>query len=450
MKKSLSLLLSALLLSAVSIAQTQSYKRGYGVDQGKFSNEALVNLAPGAGWFYDWSHSSYLDFEGAGVDFVPMTWNGGYDANGLRQFLKNHPSIKYLLAFNEPNFQDQAKMTPKQAAAAWPALEAIADEYNLKIVSPAPNWCGWCVEEGGTTYNSPYDWLRDFFKACPDCRVDYIGVHFYMGAMEAVKGSVDQLWNQFHKPVWLTEFNLDKNGMGDNGTADEQRAFMVKMIDWMERDEHVYRYAWFLGRGGIISDLIASDRKTPTLLGNIYANMSSYDKDFYHAVNARIEAEHYIGMENISLVASTDADGKLSIGYTGQGSRFAYQVDVPKAGTYPLMLRVAGEQDTYLDIYSDGAYLATVKVAATGGWTMWKNVIENVNLKAGKQTIEFRMTAGSCDLNWLVIGEVPVTGIPYVSTKTAAVKQLTEDGRLVIRTEMGTYDVMGRMVNGDF
>lgn len=117
------------LFPLLAVAQTQSYKRGYGVDQSKFTNQAIANLAPGAGWYYDWSHSTYLDFEGANVDFVPMTWNGGYNASQLRQFLSEHPNVKYLLAFNEPNFRDQANMTPSQAAAAWPALQAIADEY---------------------------------------------------------------------------------------------------------------------------------------------------------------------------------------------------------------------------------------------------------------------------------------------------------------------------------
>lgn len=443
MKKTIFFLLFS--IPMVLMAQTQSDKRGYGVDQSKFSNEALRNLAPGAGWYYDWSTSTYLDFEGAGVDFVPMTWNSGYNANDLRNFLKAHPSVKYLLAFNEPNFRDQANLTPKQAAAAWPALEAIADEYGLKIVSPAPNWCGWCVQEEGITYNSPYDWLRDFFAACPSCRVDYIGVHFYMGAMESVKGSVDQLWNQFHKPVWLTEFNLDKNGMGDNGTADEQRAFMVKMIDWMERDPHVFRYAWFLGRGGIISDLIASDKQSLTLLGNIYAHMSSYDADFYHGVNTRIEAEHYIGMENLSLVASTDVDGNLSIGYTGQGSRMAYQIDVPSAGTWNISLRTASEQDAWLDVYKDGSYLTTLQIPASGSWTAWKDYKSALSLAQGKQTLEFRMTSGSCDLNYFVIGN-DATSIDAAQQSVAPSAKRLVDGHLMITTPLGTFDAMGRQV----
>lgn len=447
MKKILPILL--ILLPITLAAQTQSYKRGYGVDQSKFSNEALANLAPGAGWYYDWSPTTYLDFEAAGVDFVPMTWNGGYNKQQLRQILTAHPNIKYLLAFNEPNFRDQANMTPSQAAAAWPALEAIADEFNLKIVSPAPNWCGWCVEEGGTTYNSPYDWLRDFFIACPDCRVDYIGIHFYMGAMESVKGSIDQLWNQFHKPVWLTEFNMDKNGMGDNGTIDEQRAFMVKMIDWMERDPHVYRYAWFLGRGGIITDLIASDKKTPTLLGKIYANMSSYDADFFHPANSRIEAEHYIDAENFSLVESTDTDGQLSVGYTQQGTRLAYQVDIPLAGQWTLSLRHAGEQNTWFDIYSNDSYLATLQLSPTGGWTTWHTQTMDLNLPAGQQTIEFRLTAGGCDLNWLSLnGENMGKDLvsPQDTNDSSPVKYL-KNGHLIIRIGEKRYTPMGQNIH---
>lgn len=442
------LLTFVILLPLLACAQTQSYKRGYGVDQSKFSNQAIANLSKGAGWYYDWSHSTYLDFETAGVDFVPMTWNGGYNANQLRQFLTAHPNVKYLLAFNEPNFRDQANMTPSQAAAAWPALEAIANEFNLKLVSPAPNWCGWCVEEGGITYNSPYDWLRDFFTACTNCRVDYIGIHFYMGAMESVKGSIDQLWEQFHKPVWLTEFNMDKNGMGDNGTVDEQRAFMVKMIDWMERDPHVYRYAWFLGRGGILTDLVASDKQSLTLLGQVYANMSSYDTAFFHAVNTRIEAEHYIEMENLSLVTSTDIDGELSVGYTGQGSRMAYQIDVPAAGEYALTLRTAGEQTTWCDLYSDGIYLATIQIPSTGSWTQWQNYTAALNLPKGKQTLEFRITAGSCDFNWLMASsDTNPEALDQIVNRQSSNRKLIIDGQLIIIRDGVKYNAQGQLID---
>lgn len=57
-------------------------------------------------------------------------------------------------------------MTPLEAAAEWPRLEAIANEFVLKIVGPAVNFCGNCVTENGTTYNDPFDYLDDSFQAC--------------------------------------------------------------------------------------------------------------------------------------------------------------------------------------------------------------------------------------------------------------------------------------------
>jgi hypothetical protein len=438
-------LIICVLFSAIAYAQTQSYKRGYGVDQAKISNQGISYLSKGAGWYYDWSTSTYLDFESAETDFVPMTWNGGYNTNDLRSFLQKHPSVKYILAFNEPNFKDQANMTPSQAAKAWPALQAIADEFNLKLVSPAPNWCGWCVEENGTTYNSPYDWLRDFFKECPKCRVDYIGIHFYMGDMNAVKGSIEQLYNQFGKPIWLTEFNMDKNGMGDNGTVDEQRNFMVNMINWMEQDDRVYRYAWFLGRGGIITDLISSDKKTPTLLGKIYANMSSYDKEFYHALNTRIEAEHYIKAETFSLVESTDTDGELSVGYTQQGTKLFYQLDVPTAGKVNMQIRTAGEQNAQLEIYSGTTFCAAIDVPSTGSWTKWQTSQIDLNLPAGKQTIEIRYVSGAADVNWLSFTST-TQDVESIQQSTIGHKFLTQDGQIIIRVGEENYTILGQKI----
>lgn len=399
-------LLFVLFISIAAWGQTKSPKRGLCVDQGKTNAADFAVLAPGVSWFYDWGTSTNIDYAPSGIVFVPMTWNTGYNKNDLTSFLDKHPEVEYLLAFNEPNFRTQSNATPSQAAAAWPALEKIADQYGLKLVSPAPNWCGDCVKEGGTTYYSPYQWLADFFTKCPDCRVDYIGIHFYMGDKNAVKGSIDSLWNQFHKPIWLTEFNMDKNGMGDNGTVDEQRAFMVNLIDWMEQDPHVFRYSWFLTRGGITPDLMSSTRGQLSLLGNVYAHMSSYDSTYWHSVDTRIEAEHYIQMSNVSLVASTDVDGDLSVGYTTAGSQLSYQVEVPTTTEYELVLRTAGEQTTSVAIYIDGNALSNISIPSSGGWTKWQNVTQRLNIPKGKHILTLAINSGSCDFNWLQLNNL--------------------------------------------
>lgn len=438
-------ILFVLFISIAAWGQTKSPKRGLCVDQGKTNTADFAALAPGVSWFYDWGTSTNIDYDPSGIIFVPMTWNTGYNKNDLTSFLDKHPEVEYLLAFNEPNFRSQSNATPSQAAAAWPALEQIADKYNLKLVSPAPNWCGDCVKEGSTTYYSPYQWLADFFSKCPDCRVDYIGIHFYMGDKNAVKGSIDSLWNQFHKPIWLTEFNMDKNGMGDNGTVDEQRAFMVNLIDWMEQDPHVFRYSWFLTRGGITPDLMTSTRGQLSLLGNVYAHMSSYDSTYWHSVDTRIEAEHYIRMSNVSLVASTDVDGNLSVGYTGAGSQLSYQVELPATGDYDLVFRTAGEQNTSVTILSDGSALSTLSIPSSGGWTKWQNVTKKLNLPQGKHTLTLAINSGSCDFNWMQINSL----LPADLLETMApweVHKFIYNGNQLIQVNNNVYTVQGSTI----
>ncbi|NJO90294.1 MAG: hypothetical protein HC831_16120 [Chloroflexia bacterium] len=116
-----------------------------GIAYGHHSPQDLQILSPEISWWYNWSEtpeSSVADvYSNYGFDFVPMTWNGNFNETSLRNFIANHPDTKYLLAFNEPNFIDQANMTPSQVAAQWARLESIADDYNLKIVAPAVNYC---------------------------------------------------------------------------------------------------------------------------------------------------------------------------------------------------------------------------------------------------------------------------------------------------------------------
>ena len=429
-------------------AQTQSPKRGIGFDQSKMRSADFSALSSTVSWGYCWGTSTWHDTFGNGVAFVPMAWNGTYDAADLRTYLTAHPETEYLLAFNEPNFSDQANMTPSAAATAWSGLQTIADEFGLKLVSPAPNWCGYCVEENGTTYNSPYDWLRDFFALCTDCRVDYIAVHFYMGSRDAVKGSIEQLYNQFHKPIWLTEFNMDKNGMGDNGTADEQRAFMVDMIDWMEQDPRIFRYAWFLARGGILPDLLTSKAGGLSLLGNVYANMSSYDTTFYHPVG-RIEAEHYVRMQNVSLVESTDTDGNLSVGYTAAGSSMDYLIDIPAAAEYRLSLRTAGEQTTQIAVDIDGTEQTTVAVPSSGGWTTWQNAETTLALPAGKHTLRIRLTDGSCDFNYLTLSLPSALNGLSSGYGQGNRKEIDAEGQFRILRNGVAYNAVGQIVNNN-
>ena len=138
----------------------RSNKRGVSFSNPFFVEDVAI-LSSGISWVYNWgpapSSSFDTEFGKYDIDFIPMAWNASYDKNRIRTFVQAHPGCKYLLAFNEPNLKDQARMTPTEAAAKWPELKAFAAEVGLQLVSPAMNY--------GTLdgYSDPIKWLDEFF-----------------------------------------------------------------------------------------------------------------------------------------------------------------------------------------------------------------------------------------------------------------------------------------------
>jgi hypothetical protein len=167
--------LGTLLSGSPAQAQTKSSKRGLAYD---IKSVADLNvLAPGLSWWYNWSPAPNAavvsTYPGLGLDFVPMQWNKDLDGGAVtadKLAAKVPAGAKYLLGFNEPNFRYQANLTPTQAAALWPVLQDVAKRKNLKLVSPAVNYCGDCVSENGVTYYSPTQYLDAFLRPAPLAR----------------------------------------------------------------------------------------------------------------------------------------------------------------------------------------------------------------------------------------------------------------------------------------
>jgi hypothetical protein len=202
-------------------------------------------LSAGIGWWYNWSPTpdpaAEAAFEAAGVEFVPMVWSGPptrpIDVNALIQQIP--ANARFLLGFNEPNFNSQANLTPEQAAAAWPLLEQVAQARGLKLVSPALNYCG-----GGCNETDPFVWLDHFFAACPNCQVDYVAFHWYACTHDALASTLAR-FEQYGRPVWLTEFScLDAS----DHSLPVQQQYMQQAVPLLEADPQVFRYSWFIGR----------------------------------------------------------------------------------------------------------------------------------------------------------------------------------------------------------
>ncbi len=227
-----------------------------------------ANTAPGAaffpavGWWYNWS----LQPSGGntGIEFVPMVWGASTVSGTIPT------GSKFLLGFNEPNFQSQSNLTAAQAAADWVALQANAVKSALQIVGPGMNFCGPAASCNGT---DPFAYLTTFLADCTGCEVDYVAAHWYNCDLPSLKDYLEPGgslagYEQFGKPIWLTEFSCDPSA-----TEAQQEAYMRAAIPYLESNPHVYRYSWFSADPIPNAKLVNSDG-SPTALGQVYIGLA--------------------------------------------------------------------------------------------------------------------------------------------------------------------------------
>jgi hypothetical protein len=450
------LLLVFLILSFGIYSQTKSYKRG--VAYGYHSVKDMQNFSPDISWWYNWAaqpefaiRNTYQNYE---VDFTPMAWNN-VGISGVSSWADKDSLVKYILGFNEPNFKDQANMTPTQAANAWPALQKIAKKHDLKIVGPAVNYCGNCVSEGGVTYTNPFKYLDDFFVHCDTCQVDFIGLHWYGGGNSIVNYINDG--RKYKKPIWVTEFAAWDNPAT---TAKEQIKYLAGTTNFLERDPDIYRYSWFIGRRQTgqttypYIDLYGADGML-TELGQMYMDIPVYDPNMKFKIPGRIEMEEYYLMSGLFSEPTSDVDGFLNIGWTDVNDWAEYKISVEKSGTYNLNARVAGTGQGAMQFLIDGQVKTLVKTTSTGSWQSWKNVSEKIELEAGEHILKMLVKSAGFNINWIDISNTTAVKSDIEIIETEVYPNPVTDGILNVvlnRAQSGgefkcrLFDVYGKQV----
>jgi len=214
-------------------------------------------------WYYEWTptpDSVSATVNGGNIEFVPMIWG--------QEQISALPTVPlrsgYLMAFNEPNFGIQSNITPQLAASLWPTIQAYADTHNLKLVSPSMNFCG-----SPCNVADPIEWLNQFFAACVNCRVDYIGMHSYACEVQYLRDHVN-LYKVFNRQIWVTEF-----ACGDDGSQSVavQEAYMTDALAYLDSDPDVFRYSWFSGRTTVVDNVnLLAGTAQLTSLGNLYVS----------------------------------------------------------------------------------------------------------------------------------------------------------------------------------
>ena len=384
--------------------------------------DLLMSGDNGISWFYGWAEKPNDTVIAAaierGLDYAPMAWNTGYSAQDIAEIKQRMPNIKYLLAFNEPNFTAQSNLTPQQAAAAWPALVAVARQANLKIVSPAMNF------SPDAPYQNPQKWLDEFFALIEISTVDAISMHSYASTPGALKSHVNG-YKKYNKPIWVTEFSAWESATID--TWQKQATYMTQGLAYLELDPQVERYAWYLPKGhvepnkhpnhNLLTDvgLYSTDLPELTPLGVVYTNMTRCDKSVWVAAGRQIDAAQFTNC-NISNVIDTNSwvdvpqtgitedddksAGVLEIHSFRPSMWVEYQINTPSAKTYTLTLRYKTMAMTGMTVTIDGGSNQTATLSSSS----WGTTTVNLgNMSAGNHTIRLSVTAGNCALNWLKV-----------------------------------------------
>jgi hypothetical protein len=396
-----------------NIKQARSEKRGIGFNTVYAADFDAIKK--GISWAYNWGASGYNSTvesaaKNADVAFIPMIWNGGGDwATAIRTFKNKHPECEYILAFNEPNLTDQANMTPSQAAAKWLPVKQLAQELNMKIVAPAMNY--------GTLagYSDPVKWYDEFFaqSGVSIDDVSALALHCYMNEPSAVKGFMEK-FRKYGKPVWLTEFCAWEG----TRTAEQQRAYMSNIINYLESEPMIGRYAWFKYDGSTTANPQYALRPTGNNqgalsdLGKIYVNMSSYDKEYHYGHNQVIPAEHYCNtnmseaahdkwVAGVQLKISSDETGILEVTEFGLPKWLEYQIEPSVGGNYHFIVRYAANGDSKCKVFSDGNEIGEIELPKTGGYTTWETITTpTLPVTKGKHTIRIVPSKGMISLNW--------------------------------------------------
>lgn len=188
-------------------------------------------------WYYNWSISkhNYTSFQD--LQFVPMFWTSAPTDKSEVEVLPKR-GYKYVLGFNEPDRPDQANMSVEDA------IEGMKPLLNKGLYVGSPAVSIWP--------SISTDWFQPFMDGMKenDMDMDFITLHHYWNwhsedGAKAFLDIVDESWEMYHKPIWITEFAL--SGVPDWTKQTRQAAikYMKIILPELDKREYVERYAWF-------------------------------------------------------------------------------------------------------------------------------------------------------------------------------------------------------------
>ena len=132
-------------------------------------------------------------------------------------------------------------MSVSQALSLWPTLMATG----LRLGSPAPTQNGVLGDAS---------WLGQFMSGArsQNLKVDFIAVHYYSTDQDVAgfRNWLGALYDQYNKPIWVTEWCLADWSNPGRFSAAEQASFAQAGTAMMDSLPFVERQAWFAAYNG--------------------------------------------------------------------------------------------------------------------------------------------------------------------------------------------------------
>jgi hypothetical protein len=240
-RKEISTTLPIFYFSSAKPATTASSSISSPGKRGVAYNDASLVSAfynyPDITWAYNWADLT-LDISSS-MEYVPMLWGLGdriqnWESNAEKAILSGST---HLLAFNEPDIDSQANLTVSAAVAGY-HMQPFSGK--AKLGSPA-------VTNGGG--DKGLGWLKNFLSRCSSCTIDFVAIHWYNGGdAGAFKDYIVQAHKDCgYRPVWITEFQ-------GPSSEEEGIAFLEEVLPWLDSQDYVHRYAYFMAsEGSLIS-----------------------------------------------------------------------------------------------------------------------------------------------------------------------------------------------------
>jgi autotransporter-associated beta strand protein len=218
-------------------------------------------------WWYDWNidQTSSRDLE-----YVAIRQNQSWPS--LSQNWQSL-GINTVLGYNEP---DNSTANGGSDLSVSTAISSWGDLLSTGLRGGAP-----AVTDGG------WSWITNFVEEADAAglRVDFVPLHYYWAWNPADPvGAANQMYNfllaryqQFRRPLWVTEWNNGANWTDNNPypppTYPQQQACISNMVAMLENTPFVERYALYNWVEDVRSLVTSSNTVTPA--GTTYSNFVS-------------------------------------------------------------------------------------------------------------------------------------------------------------------------------